>query len=83
MEITGTVEAVLKVKGNAVWSVAPEDTVFEAIRLMAEKNVGALMVMAEGRLVGVMSERDYTRKVALMGKSSKQTQVREIITGRV
>lgn len=83
MEITGTVDAILKLKGNAVWSVAPETIVFDAIKLLADKNVGALMVMEGPVLVGVFSERDYTRKVALAGKHSKQTHVREIITGKV
>ena len=83
MEITGTVEAVLKVKGNAAWSVSPEDTVFSAIDLMAQKIVGALLVMSAGKLMGVVSERDYTRKVALLGKSSKLTLVKEVISGRL
>jgi CBS domain-containing protein len=83
MEITGTVEAVLKVKGNAAWFVTLEDTVFSAIELMAQKNVGALLVMSGGKVVGVVSERDYTRKVALLGKSSKQTLVKEVISGRL
>ena len=83
MEIPGTVDAVLKVKGNAVWWVAPDVMVFDAIKLMAEKNVGALMVMDGDVLVGVFSERDYTRKVALLGKNSRATPVREVITDRV
>lgn len=83
MEITGTVDAVLKVKGNVVWWVPPDVTVFDAIRLLADKNVGALMVMDGEALVGVFSERDYTRKVALLGKNSKATRVREIITNKV
>ncbi|HOK76712.1 MAG TPA: CBS domain-containing protein [Verrucomicrobiota bacterium] len=81
MKITGTVEAVLQLKGWNVCSVGPEDTVFEAIRRMAEANVGALVVLEGGKLIGVISERDYTRKVALQGRSSKQTSVREILTG--
>lgn len=81
MKITGTVEAVLQLKGWNVWSVGPEDTVFEAIRRMADANVGALVVLEGGRLIGVISERDYTRKVALQGRSSRQTYVREILTG--
>jgi CBS domain-containing protein len=83
MEITGTVDAVLKVKGNAVWSVHPDVMVFDAIKLLAEKNVGALLVVEGSALVGVFSERDYTRKVALLGKASKQTAVRDVITGRI
>jgi len=83
MEITGTVDAILKSKGNAVWSVTPDTMVFDAIKLLADKNVGALMVMDGEALVGVFSERDYTRKVALLGKNSKQTRVQEIITGKI
>ncbi len=80
MNISGTVDAVLHQKAAHVWSVPPEATVFEAIQLMAEKNVGALMVMKDDRLLGVFSERDYTRKIALKGKSSKQTAVRDVIS---
>lgn len=80
MRITGTISAILAHKGTDVWSVTPDTTVFDAIALMAERNVGALPVMAEGELVGMISERDYTRKVALKGKSSKQVQVQEIMT---
>jgi CBS domain-containing protein len=83
MEIAGTVDAVLRNKGSGVWSVHPDTMVFDAIKLLAEKNVGALMVIQDGTLVGVFSERDYTRKVALLGKASKQTAVREVITGRI
>lgn len=78
--INATVEAILNVKGSAVWSVAPDAAVFEAIRLMAERNVGALLVMEDDRLVGIVSERDYARKVALQGKNSRTTPVREILT---
>jgi CBS domain-containing protein len=70
-------------KSPAVWSVPPSATVFEAIKLMAAQNIGALPVLEEGRLVGIFTERDYTRKVALHGKSSKETQVREIIAAEV
>lgn len=66
-------------KTATVWSITPEATVFEAIRLMADKNIGSLLVMAGGKLLGVFTERDYTRKVALHGKSSRDTRVREII----
>ncbi len=83
MQITGTVEAILQAKGNAVWSVGPDEMVFDAIRVMAEHNVGALLVMDGPKLVGVVSERDYTRKVALQGRSSRQTRVREILTEKV
>ncbi len=80
METTGTISAILKHKSPNLWSIAPESTVFDAISFMAEKNVGALLVMSEAKLVGVMSERDYTRKVALRGRSSKETAVREILS---
>jgi CBS domain-containing protein len=80
MEIAGTVDAILAHKGSAVWSIAPNATVFDAIQLMADKNVGALPVVENGRLVGIISERDYTRKVILKGKSSKDTPVRDIMT---
>jgi CBS domain-containing protein len=76
---SGNLSAVLNQKGNQVWSIRPEATVFEAIELMAGKNVGALLVMEGSNLVGIISERDYTRKVALKGKASKQTSVREIM----
>ena len=79
MTIVGTVRAVLNQKGCEVWSIAPDATVFDAIELMAEKNVGALPVMQDGRILGIVSERDYTRKVALKGKASKQTLVGEIM----
>jgi CBS domain-containing protein len=80
MEIAGSVGAILAHKGAAVWSIAPNATVFDAIELMADKNVGALPVVENGRLVGIISERDYTRKVILKGKSSKETPVRDIMT---
>jgi CBS domain-containing protein len=80
MEIAGSVGAILAHKGSAVWSIAPNSMIFDAIQLMADKNVGALPVVENGQLVGMLSERDYTRKVALKGKSSKNTPVREIMT---
>ena len=83
MEIAGSVSAILAHKGSAVWSIAPDATVFDAIQLMADKNVGALLVMSGDKLLGVISERDYTRKVALKGKSSKQTPVKEILSSSV
>ena len=79
----GTIREILQHKGNTVCIIGPEATVFEAIKLMAEKNVGALLVTRGDKLVGIISERDYTRKVALRGKSSKETAVREILSGRV
>ena len=80
MEIAGSVGAILAHKGSAVWSIASNSMVFDAIQLMADKNVGALPVVDNGQLVGMISERDYTRKVTLRGKSSKDTPVRDIMT---
>ena len=77
------ISEILNQKGNNVWAITPETIVFDAIKLMAEKNVGALLVTKDSRLVGVLSERDYTRNVVLKGRSSKETTVREIISGRV
>ncbi|MGA2244625.1 MAG: CBS domain-containing protein [Verrucomicrobiota bacterium] len=79
MKTNYPISSVLVHKTSSLWSVAPEATVFEAIRVMAEKDVGSLLVMSEGRLAGLFTERDYTRKVALHGKTSKETRVREII----
>lgn len=80
MTVAGTVGVILARKDSAVWSISPRATVFEAIQLMAEKNVGALPVVDDSRLVGIISERDYTRKVILKGRSSKDTAVRDIMT---
>jgi CBS domain-containing protein len=80
MNLIDTVRLVLKQKGQNVWHVSPDGCVYDAIEIMADKHVGALMVVSEGNLVGVVSERDYARKVILQGKSSKQTQVKEIMT---
>ena len=74
------VEQILRQKGGAFWSVAPDAMVIDALKLMAEKDVGALLVLGAGRLTGIISERDYARKVILKGKSSLQTPVREIMT---
>jgi CBS domain-containing protein len=78
-----TVNQLLKSKGSVVWSVAPETSVFEALQVMAEKNVGALVVLEGTGLRGIFSERDYARKVILHGKSSKDTPVGEIMTEKV
>jgi CBS domain-containing protein len=83
MNPVGTIGEILTNKGRNVWSISPEVTVFDAIQMMAEKNVGALLVMEGGKLIGIVSERDYTRKVALKGKSSKETAVRDIISGQI
>ena len=80
---SGTINEILEHKGTAVWTILPDATVFEAIQLMSDKNVGALLVTDRGHLIGIISERDYTRKVALKGKSSKELKVREIIPDRV
>lgn len=80
---SGKINEILSHKGATVWTVSPDVTVFEAIQLMADKNVGALLVTEKGKLVGILSERDYTRKVALRGKSSKELRVREILSDRV
>lgn len=78
-----TVKQLLQAKGDTVFAVAPGDSVLEAIRVMAEKGVGALVVLDEGRLAGMVSERDYARKVILLGRSSQDTPVRDIMTARV
>jgi len=83
MVIAGTLGIILARKGSAVWSISPDATVFEAIQLMDDKNVGALPVLDNSRLIGIISERDYTRKVILKGLSSKDTPVRDIMAREV
>lgn len=78
-----TAQSILNNKGHDVWSVKPDDSVFEAIQKMADKDVGALVVIEDGRLVGILSERDYTRNIILKGKSSPKTTVREIMVTHV
>ena len=80
MNVPGTVGDILGHKRPEVWSVAPDSTVFQAIEMMADKNVGALPVLDGNRLVGIISERDYTRKVVLKGRASRETPVRDIIS---
>jgi CBS domain-containing protein len=80
MNVSGTIESILSLKPKQVYSISPDATVYDAVALMAEKNVGALLVVENGRLVGIISERDYTRKVMLRGKKSRETAVREIMS---
>jgi len=75
-----TIGQLLESKGRDIWSIAPNATVFEALRIMAKRNVGALLVIDKDKLVGIFSERDYARKVILEGKSSKDTAVGELMT---
>ncbi len=78
-----TVRNLLEIKGKDIWSVTPDSTVYDALRLMADKDVGALVVMEGDALVGIVSERDYARKLILHGKTSKDTLVREVMTSKV
>jgi CBS domain-containing protein len=78
-----TVKEILRDKGNAVWSVGPDTTVYDALALMAEKNIGAVLVMENDTPLGILSERDYARKVALQGKATDDTPAREIMTDRI
>lgn len=80
--MTTTIRQLLRGK-HEIYSIAPEANVLEALQLMADKNVGALLVLKEGRLAGIISERDYARKVVLCGKASKETPVAEIMTPKV
>jgi len=73
----------LEKKGHDVWSVTPHTTVFDALKILAEKNIGALLVLDQGTLAGIFSERDYARKVVLKGKTSKETPVSDIMTADV
>jgi len=78
-----TIGQLLESKGKDIWSIAPHATVFEALEIMAEKNVGVLLVIDDGEVVGIFSERDYARKVILKGKSSKDTSVGDLMTKEV
>src|ERR1700744_5501042 len=82
-ELTSTISAILKNKSGEVWSTTPSTSVYEAIEMMAEREVGALPVMEQGQLRGILSERDYARKIILMGRSSKETPVADIMTSAV
>jgi CBS domain-containing protein len=78
-----TVQRLLETKGHVVWSIAPDASVFEAVQLMAEKGIGALMVVERNQLIGVISERDYAREIVLKDRSSRDTPVSAIMTRRV
>jgi CBS domain-containing protein len=78
-----TVNDILRYKGNAVWSVSPTDTVLHALGVMAEHEIGAVVVMDGSELVGILTERDYARKVVLAGRSSKDSEIREVMTSNV
>ena len=77
------IKEILKVKGNDIWSIEPAASVYDAVSLMAEKAIGALVVLEDKKLVGIISERDYARNIILKGRSSKSTQVKDIMTTRV
>lgn len=83
MELTGKIGSLIGKKGGQVWSLAPTASVYDAISMMAEKQVGALLILDGGKLLGILSERDYARKVILKGRSSKETAVTEIMSSPV
>lgn len=83
MNLVDTIAMVLRQKDQSIWSVSPDAWVYDAIEMMANKHVGALLVISDGKLLGIISERDYARKVILQGKSSKDTQVKEIMSSPV
>ena len=83
MELNDTIESLLRDKGSDIWRVSTKTLVIDAIAVMAEKKIGALLVIDEGKLVGIVSERDYARRVTLKGKSSRETPVREIMSSPV
>ncbi len=78
-----TIEKILNNKDKQIWSVEPKTSIFEALKIMSDKEIGALLVLEDEKLVGIFSERDYARKVILKGKSSKNTQVGELMTKKV
>src|ERR1041384_7667714 len=80
MQVTDSIRSVLEYKGHDVFTVDPQACVFEALEIMADKHIGALLVMSRGKLVGLISERDYARKIILRGKSSKETPVDDIMS---
>jgi len=79
MQVLDPVSAVLKRKGEIIWSIAPNATVYDALAVMAEKGIGSLLVTDGNKLIGLLSERDYARKVILKGRSSKETRVEDIM----
>src|SRR4051794_23489430 len=83
MKPTDSIRLILENKGHEVWSLPPDASVYEAIQMMSEKQVGALLVMRNNALIGFISERDYARKVILQGRSSRETQVAEIMSSPV
>jgi CBS domain-containing protein len=80
MKVLDSVSQVVRQKNTATWSIHPDATVYDALKMMSEKEIGALPVMQENKLLGLISERDYARKIVLVGRSSKDTKVREIMT---
>jgi CBS domain-containing protein len=78
--MAATILSILESKSSEIWTIDPEATVYDAIALMAEKSIGALLILSEGKLIGILSERDYARKIILQGRASKSTLVREIMT---
>ena len=78
-----TVRHILQMKGDIIWSVTPESTVFDAIRLMTDKDIGALLVMSGDDLMGIVSERDFARKIILHGKSSTNTSISDVMTKKL
>ena len=83
MEITDKIRSVLDYKGHDVFSVDPQKSVYEALEIMADKGIGALLVMVGGKLTGLISERDYARKIILKGRSSRETRVEDVMTSPV
>jgi CBS domain-containing protein len=81
--IMTTVRSVLQTKDNTIWSIAPDALVFDALKIMADKNVGALLVTKKEKVVGIFSERDYARKIVLKGESSHTTAIKDVMTSGV
>lgn len=77
------VKQILTSKGSDVWKVGPDESVLKALKIMADRNIGALLVMDQGELLGIFSERDYARKIILLGKTSEETPVRDVMTSEV